>query len=177
MDTRRIAPAVALAAALLAATLATAQDVASRWTLTPDGSGRYSSAVYRDPAAIAAQVTIKVGDDGSALSGAIHMANGFERPATDGELRVYWGAYGGVEALWNALQAAGKLEAVTPGDVPVPTAFVGPEVRAICTSGNHYTGKIVSTHEGPNWFVLDIDGHPLTIFTSALTSLQRIRSL
>jgi hypothetical protein len=163
---------------VLAATVAAAPDFAARWTLTQDGSGRYSSAVYRDPAAADAQVNIKIGEDASAVSGTIRItATGFDRAVTDGELRVYWRAYGGAEALWNALQTAGKLDVVSPGDVPAPQAFVGPVVRAITSDGLAYVGRIVRTHETPNWFVMDIDGHPLTIFTAAMTSLQRIRAL
>jgi ferredoxin len=178
MGIERTLRLAAVAVTVLAATLSAAQDFASRWTLTQNGSGRYTAAVYRDATAADAQVNFKLGDNGSPVSGTIRIvATGLDRAVSDGELRVYWEAFGGAEVLWNALQTAGKLEVVaSPGDVPTPPAFVGPVVRAITSDGLGYIGTIVRTHEAPNWFVEEIDTHPVYIFTPAVTSLQRMNS-
>jgi hypothetical protein len=99
------------------------------------------------------EMVFNVDLSGNPSGNILRFTNGFERPMSPDEVRIYWEKFHGAREVWNTWQSKGRLNTMASG--VIPKNWFGNETRLI-TSGNvEIIGKLESSAT-PGEYVLEV---------------------
>jgi hypothetical protein len=163
---------------LAVASAVCSQQVVDNWKVSVGTDGKSATIVYSNPVttlSIESEFEISVDGTGAATSGNIKFKNGFQRPMTSGEVAFYYSEYKGDIAFWDFRQGQGTVASITSGIDPIPTNYVGQQVRAISKDGMNYIGTLSLLPTSPDWFALNIKGSRILCYRYAIKEIQMLK--
>jgi hypothetical protein len=163
---------------LAAASVVCSQQIIDNWKFTVGADGKSATIAYSTPTtylSVETQFEISVDGAGAANSGTIKFKNGFQRQMTAGEVAFYFFEYKGDIAYWDFRQGQGTVVSITSGIDPIPSNFVGQQVRAISKDGMNYFGTLSLLPTSPDWFALNIKGSRILCYRYAIKELQVLK--
>jgi hypothetical protein len=173
---KSVAPVVSFL--LAAASVVSSQQIVDNWKFTVGSDGKSATIAYSNPTtylSVETQFEISVDGAGAANSGTIKFKNGFQRQMTSGEVAFYYSEYKGDIAYWDFRQGQGTVVSLTSGIDPIPSNFVGQQIRAISKEGMNYIGTLSLLPTSPDWFALNIKGSRILCYRYAIKELQMLK--
>jgi hypothetical protein len=158
--------------------IASAQQVVDNWKVSVGTDGKSATLVYSNPATslnIESEFGITVDGTGAATNGNVKFKSGLQRQMTPGETAFYFSENKGDVAYWNFRSGQGTVTSITSGIDPIPSGFVGQQVRAISKDGVNYFGILSLLPTSPDWFALNVKGSRILCYRYAIKEIQQLK--
>jgi hypothetical protein len=155
-----------------------AQQVIDNWKITPTADGKSATMACTNPntnLSVEAEIEISVDGAGAATAGTIKFKSGLQRPMTPGEVAFLFVECKAENAYWNFRQNQGSITNITSGIDPLPTGFVGQQVRAISKEGANYFGTLSMLPSSPDWFALTIKTSRVLFYRNSVKEIQMLK--
>jgi len=154
------------------------QQAVGNWKILAGTDGKAATMSCANPATtlnIETEFDVSVDNTGAPTSGSIKFKNGFQRQMTAGEVAYYFSDLKGDIAYWDFRMGQGTVTSITSGIDPLPTNFVGQQVRAISKDGVNYIGVLSLLSTSPDWFALNIKGSRILCYRYAIKEIQLLK--